>query len=371
MLLLLPAAGLLAVICCLNGYLVYRQLCDKDYSARQQQSRSLKRQSSEMALTVKASVKQWTESSANQLMVAATVVAVCIYICLDTRIRAHPEVLFPFLVISTCSIGGFVTYRYLAWAKVRRPPETPQLQPEIKLQGDSAADFINDSRSSASSKWYDNWQKQSSRVTTVLIFSVGLASFQQSIKAFSAGTQLMITSCLAMPLCSLAGFLMYLASRPHQERPSAEELHVQKQKLAAGLGMLLAFTAGFLGLKSSVGVPVILIACFLLPLCCLAGFFMYQYQLYLNPPQYPQGPPQEPPQPPSDASTVQGGASEPPVLNANLSPDRFLSRERLSRERPRHNSDIFMTGSQAESNAPHLMRYSQVGMSGECCSATQ
>ena len=345
--LLLPAAGLLAVVCCLNGYLVYRKLCDKEAAAGQQQSRSLKRQTSDLALTVKVSVQQWTESSTGQLMVASTVLAVCLYICLDTRMRAHPEVLLPFLVIYVCSLGGFVTYRYLAWAKMRQGPETPQLQPQIKLQGDSAADFSSSSRGI---KWYDDWQKQSSRITPVLVFSVGLASFQQSIKAFSAGTQLIITSCLAIPLCSLAGFMMYLSSRPHQETSSAEELQQNKQKLAAGLGMLLAFTAGFMGLKSSMGVPVILVACFLLPVCCLAGFWMYQYQLYLNPPQSTPASPQQYQSPPADAP-----GSTQPYGDAALLPDRSVSRERL-----RQNSDIFMMGNQATGRSPYATRQSQV-----------
>lgn len=347
--LLLPAAGLLAVICCLNGYLVYRKLCDKEAAAGQQQSRSLKRQTSDLALTVKVSVQQWTESSAGQLIVASTVVAVCMYIGLDTRMRAHPEVLLPFLVISMCSLGGFVTYRYLAWAKMCQGPETPQLQPQIKLQGDSAADFS--SNNSRSIKWYDDWQKQSSRITPVLVFSVGLASFQQSIKASSAGTQLIITSCLAIPLCSLAGFMMYLSSRPHQETSSVEELQQNKQKLAAGLGMLLAFTAGFMGLKASMGVPVILIACFLLPLCCLAGFWMYQYQLYLNPPQStPTFPQQYQPTP-----AALPGSTQQRYGNMAVSPDRGVSRERL-----RQNSDVFMTGNQAGGRSPYSTRRSQV-----------
>ena len=141
--LLLPAAGLLSIICCLNGFLVYRKLCDKAGDTRQQQARSLKRQSSDLALTV----KQWTESSAGQLVVASTVVAVCIYIASDTRMRARPEVLFPFLVISLCSIGGFVTYRYLAFVKMRQAADVTQPQSQIQLQGDSAADFISSNTS--------------------------------------------------------------------------------------------------------------------------------------------------------------------------------------------------------------------------------
>lgn len=339
--LLLPAAGLLAVICCLNGYLVYRKLCDKAVNAEKQQSRSLKRQQSDLVLTV----KQWTESSAGQLIVAATVVAVCIYICLDPRMRAHPEVLLPFLVTTVCSIGGFVTYRYLAYIKMRQIPETHQPQSQNKLQSDSAADFSSRSKSSSGTlKWYDNWQKQSSRITTLLVFSVGLASFQQSIKAFSAGAQLMITSCLAIPLCSLAGFMMYLSRKPHQQTSSAEELQQNKQKLAAGLGMLLAFTAGFFGLKSSVGIPVILVACFLLPICCLAGFWMYRYQLYLNPP--PSPPP-----------------SLPQSQHPDLASDAFSGQpfESAVRSADHHSgNDDFLTENEAGNKVMFARQHSQV-----------
>ena len=107
--LLMPAAGLLAVICCLNGYIVYRRICDNTANADQQyHHRSLKRQSSDLV----HSVKEWTESSTGQVLVAGVVIVVCLYIALDSRMRAHPEVLLPFLVISLCSIGGFLTYRF-------------------------------------------------------------------------------------------------------------------------------------------------------------------------------------------------------------------------------------------------------------------
>lgn len=347
---LLPAAGLLAVICCFNGYLVYRKLCDNEESINQQ-SRSLKRQSSDLVLTI----KQWTESSAGQLMAAATVIAVCVYLCFDVRMRAHPEVLLPFLVVSVCSIGGFVTYRYLAYAKLQQGPESIGPEPPIKLQGDSAADLSHKSRSS---KWYDDWQKQSSRTTTLLVVSVGLASFQQAIKPFSAGTQLMITSCLAIPLCSLAGFLMYLSNRPHKESSSAEELQHYKQKLAAGLGMLLAFTAGFLGLRSSMGMPVLLVACFVLPLCCLAGFGVYQYQLYLHPTQsMPSS--LDPTQQPFSASDA---VTEQPFASVAAPPDQVASSKWL-----RHNSDIFLNGNnEAGGGLPHAMCPSQVSKSAAC-----
>lgn len=349
--LLLPAAGLLAVICCLNGYLVYRKLCDNEAAIDQQQSRSLKRQSSDLVLTV----KQWTESSAGQLMAAATVVAVCIYICFDVRMQAHPEILLPFLVISVCSIGGFITYRYLVYAKLHQGPESIELEPQVKLQGDSAADLSN---KSISSKWHDDWQKQSSRITTLLVVSVGLASFQQAIKPFSAGTQLMITSCMVIPLCSLAGFMMYLSTRPHKETSSAAELQQYKLKLAAGLGMLLAFTAGFLGLRSSMGVPVLLVACFVLPLCCLAGFGVYQYQLYLHPTQSVPSSPDQTQQPfsTSDAVTEQFFGS------GAASTDHVASRERL-----RQNSEIFMNGNnEAGGRSPHAAHPLQASKSAAC-----
>ena len=346
--LLLPAAGFLAVICCLNGYLVYRKLCDNEATSGQQQLRSLKRQSSDLVATV----KQWTESSAGQLMVAATVVAVCIYICFDNRMQAHPEVLLPFLVITVCSIGGFVTYRYLAYAKMQQVPETTERQQQMRPHGDSATDIGS---SNSRSMWYDDWQKQSCRITTLLVVLVGLASFQQTIKTFTAGTQLMITSCLVIPLCSLAGFIMYLSNKPHEKTSSAEELQQSKQKLAAGLGMLLAFTAGFLGLKSSMGVPVILVACFVLPLCCLAGFWMYQYQLYLHPTQSNLSSPEQPQQPFPMSDEVE----EQSFGSASVSPDRFASRDRL-----RQNSDIFMHGNnEAAGISPHAMHHSQVGKS--------
>ena len=345
--LILPAAGLLAVICCLNGYLVYRKLCDNEAALDQQQFRSLKRQSSDLVLTV----KQWTESSAGQLMAAATVVAACIYICFDVRMQAHPEILLPFLVISVCSIGGFVTYRYLVYAKLHQGPESVQPELQIERQVDSAAD------KRISSKWYDDWQKQSSRVTTLLVVSIGLASFQQAIKPFSAGAQLMITSCMAIPLCSLAGFMMYLSNRPHKETSSAEELQQYKLKLAAGLGMLLAFTAGFSGLKSSMGVPVLLVACFVLPLCCLAGFGVYQYQLYLHPTRSMPSSPGQTQQPFSTSDAV----TEQP-FGTGASPDHVASRERL-----RHNSDIFVNGNdEAGGRSPHAAHPSQASKSAAC-----
>ena len=345
--LLLPAAGLLAVICCLNGYLVYRKLCDNETAIDQQQSRSYKRQSSELVSTV----KHWTESSTGQLMAAATVAAVCIYISFDIRMRPHLVILFPFMVIYVCSIGGFVTYRYLAYAKLQGP-ESIESEPQIKLHGDSVADLSN---RSSSSKWYDDWQKQSSRITTLLVVIVGLASFQQSIKPFSAGTQLMITSCLAIPLCSLAGFMMYLSNRPHEDTSSAEELQQYKQKLAAGLGMLLAFTAGFLGIKSSMGMPVLLVACFVLPLCCLAGFGVYQYQLYLHPTQPGPSSPDQIQQPFSTSNAVRDQPFVAP-------PDHVASRGRL-----RQNSDIFMNGNnEAGGRSPHAAHPTQASKSAAC-----
>lgn len=342
--LLLPAAGLLAVICCLNGYLVYKKLCDNEAAGDQQNSRSLTRQSSDLVLIV----KQWTESSAGQLMAAATVIAVCIYICCDVRMRAHPEVLLPFLVVSVCSIGGFVTYRYLAYAKLHQGPESQEAEPQTQSHCDSAADL---SSRSNPVKWYDDWQKQSSRITTLLVVLVGLASFQQAIQPFSAGTQLMLTSCLAIPLCSLAGFMMYLSNRPHQETSSAEELQQYKQKLAAGLGMLLAFTAGFLGLRSSMAMPVLLVACFVLPLCCLAGFGVYQYQLYLHSTQsMPSSPDQTQTQQPF---ALLGEVTEQPFGSA----DHFASREQL-----RQNSDIFMDGNNEAGSGllPHAAHHPEV-----------
>ena len=341
--LLMPAAGLLAVICCLNGYLVYRRICDKTAAAEQQQRhRNMKRQSSDLVLTV----KQWTESSTGQLLVAVTVVAVCLYTALDTRMRAHPEVLLPFLVISLCSIGGFLAYRYLACAKMRQSSNEEltsqhQQQQRAKFQGDSAADF-------AKVKWYDSWQKQSSRITTLLVFAVGLASFQHSIKSFSTGTQLMLTSSLLIPVCCLAGFMMYLSSLPEREATSAEQLQQNNQKLAAGLGMLLAFSAGFVGLKSSSGVPVLPIACFALPLCCLAGFWMYRYQLYCNP-QTTQPSPQQ-------GQNRSEPDADGPTGTSTVFPDHSASRERL-----RQNSDIFMTGHQTGARSPYATRHSQVG----------
>ena len=349
--LLLPAAGLLAVICCLNGYLVYRKLCDNEAAMDQQQTR--KRQSSGLISTV----KHWTESSSGQLMAAATVVAVCIYICFDARMWAHPEILFPFLVISVCSIGGFVTYRYLAYAKLHPGTESVEPEPQIQLQGDSAADLNNKSSSSSSSKWYDDWQKQSSRITTLLVVSVGLASFQQAIKLFSAGTQLMITSCLAIPLCSLAGFIMYLSNRPHEETSSAEELQQYKQKLAAGLGMLLAFSAGFLGLRSSMAMPVLLVACFVLPLCCLAGFAVYQYQLYLHPTQFLHSSPDQTQQPFSTSATDK----QQPSDRLHATADHVATRERL-----RQNSHIFMNGNETGGRPPHAAHPSQASTSAAC-----
>lgn len=351
--LLLPAAGLLAVICCLNGYLVYKKLCDNEASVDQQNHRSLNRQSSDLVLTV----KQWTESSAGQLMAAATVIAVCIYICFDVRMWAHPEVLLPFLVVSVCSIGGFVTYRYLAFAKLHQGPESQEPEPQNQPHGDSAADL---SSRSSHVKWYDDWQKQSSRFTTLLVVLVGLASFQQAIQPFSAGTQLMITSCLAIPLCSLAGFMMYLSNRPHKETSSAEELQQYEQKLAAGLGMLLAFTAGFLGLRSSMAMPVLLVACFVLPLCCLAGFGVYQYQLYLHPTQsMPSSPDQTQTQQPSATFDA---VTEEPFGDDTASPDRFAGRERL-----RQNSDIFMDGNNGAGGAlPHAAHHPEVTKPAAC-----
>jgi len=258
--------------------------------------------------------------------------------------RAHPEVLLPFLVISLCSIGGFLTYRFLACAKMRQSLAGEQLQHQQqqknKFQGDSAAEFTK-------VKWYDSWQKQSNKITTVLVFAVGLASFQHSIKSFSAGTQLMLTSSLIIPVCCLAGFMLYLSSLPDSEATSAEQLQQNKHKLAAGLGMLLAFTAGFLGLKSNTSGPVLPVACFGLPLCCLAGFWMYRYQLYCQP-KAPQGsPPDTPPRPEPDADQPTGSLA--------ASPDHYASRERL-----RQNSDIFMAGHQTGARSPYATRHSQV-----------
>lgn len=337
----MPAAGLLAVICCLNGYIVYRRICDKTANEDQQyHHKSLKRQSSDLV----HSVKEWTESSTGQVLVAGIVIVVCLYIALDSRMRAHPEVLLPFLVISLCSIGGFLTYRFLACAKMRQSLAGEQLQHQQqqknKFQGDSAAEFTK-------VKWYDSWQKQSNKITTVLVFAVGLASFQHSIKSFSAGTQLMLTSSLIIPVCCLAGFMLYLSSLPDSEATSAEQLQQNKHKLAAGLGMLLAFTAGFLGLKSNTSGPVLPVACFGLPLCCLAGFWMYRYQLYCQP-KAPQGsPPDTPPRPEPDADQPTGSLA--------ASPDHYASRERL-----RQNSDIFMAGHQTGARSPYATRHSQV-----------
>ena len=339
----MPAAGLLAVICCLNGYIVYRRICDKTSNADQQyQHRSLKRQSSDLV----HSVKEWTESATGQVLVAGVVIVVCLYIALDSRMRAHPEVLLPFLVISLCSIGGFLTYRFLACAKLRQSLADEQLQHQQyqqqqrnRFQGDSAAEFTKP-------KWYDSWQKQSNKITTVLVFAVGLASFQQSIKSFSAGTQLMLTSSLIIPVCCLAGFMMYLSSLPDSEATSAEQLQQNKHKLAAGLGMLLAFTAGYLGLKSNTSGPVLPVACFGLPLCCLAGFWMYRYQLYCQP-KAPQGTPTgTPPRPDPDADQLTGSLA--------ASPDHCASRERL-----RQNSDVFMAGHQTGARSPYITRHSQ------------
>ena len=349
--LLLPAAGCLAVVCCLNGYLVYRKLCDNEVTADKHQFRSVKRQSSDLVLTV----KQWTESSAGQLIVAATVVAVCIYICLDVRMRAHPEVLLPFMVISVCSIG-FVTYRYLAYAKINQTQERVQPHPPSSAPRESEGDVDSKTGSSSSSissgsRWYDDWHKESSRITMILVIFVGLTSFQQAIKAFNTGTQLMITSCLAIPLCSLAGFLMYLSNRPQARTSSAADLQQNKQKLAAALGMLLAFTAGFLGIRSSMGMPI-MVACFALPLCCLAGFWMYQYQLYLHPGQSTPASPEQTQQP----TSMPDAATEQPVGAVNLSPDRHTDRGRL-----RQNSDIFMSGSNGNGgSSPYATRHPQV-----------
>ena len=346
--LLVPAAGLLALISCLNGYLVYRKICDNTAAAeRHQLHRSTKRQSSDLVLTV----KQWTESSAGQLMVASTIVAVCLYISLDTRMQAHPEVLLPFLVISLCSVGGFLTYRFLAHAKMLESrsagPAQQQQQPQQQQQqqqrhsfsyGDSAAEFVR-------VKWYDSWQRHSSRATTLLVVAVGLASFHQSIKAFSAGTQLIITSTLAIPSCCLAGFMMYISSLPQQTASSAEQMQQNNQKLLAGLGMLLAFTAGFLGLSSSM--PVISIACFALPLCCLAGFWMYRYQLYCTSHPAPSSPRH------TQASTA--AQPQPSPCSLTVSPDHLASRERL-----RQNSDIFLAGHQTGARSPYASRHFQV-----------
>lgn len=352
--LLMPAAGLLAVISCLNGYLVYRRICDQAATPGQQYQsyRSLKRQSSDLVHTV----KEWTETSAGQLLVAGTVVIVCLYIALDPRMRAHPQVLLPFLVISLCSIGGFLTYRFLACAKMQQSladeqnqwQRQQQEQQKFKFQGDSAADFTK-------VHWYDSWQKQSTKITTILVFAVGLASFQQSVKSFSTGTQLMLTSSLVIPVCCLAGFMMYLSSLPEQEATSAEQLQQTKQKLAAGLGMLLAFTAGFLGLKSSSSIPVLPIACFALPICCLAGFWMYRYQLYCHP-ESPQSSPQQSAQSSPQQAQV-GTVSYTDQLAGSLtvSPDHQASRERL-----RQNSDIFMAGHQTGAASPYATRHSQV-----------
>ncbi|KAL0047732.1 hypothetical protein WJX82_010619 [Trebouxia sp. C0006] len=41
-------------------------------------------------------MKEWTESSTGQVLVAGVVIVVCLYIALDSRMRAHPEVLLPY-----------------------------------------------------------------------------------------------------------------------------------------------------------------------------------------------------------------------------------------------------------------------------------
>ena len=260
---------------------------------------------------------------------------------------ARPELLLPFLVTTLCSLGGFLTYRYLAFAKMRQA-ETPigqQSPPPFTQYGDSAAEFVK-------VQWYSSWQKYSNRLTTMLVVSVGLASFQQAIKDFSAGTQLMICSTLAIPVCSLPGFMMYVSSLPQRDLSATQQLQQNNQKLAAGLGMLLAFTAGFLGLKSSSSMPVLPIACFGIPLCCLAGFFMYRFQLYLNQPSAPNSPRQEP-----DSAPMTNPVTYPdqPASAAMMSPDHYDSGGRLWQ-----NSDTCMADHVASNPSYHAFHTPQV-----------
>lgn len=175
-------------------------------------------------------------------------------------------------------MAGFISYRYLAYTRTRG---TDMISATTHKARTLAKSY--------STRGYDEWQLHASYLTDTLVLLVGLASFQQAIHSFSASTQLIITGCLAMPLCSLSGFLAYVYfHRKQQPAPQSELIKQNKQKAAAGVGVLVAFTIGYIGLKSSIGIPL-LIACFALPVCCIAGFAMFQYQLYqhiaINTPQ--------------------------------------------------------------------------------------
>ena len=253
--LLLTAAGLLSVICCFNGYIVYRQQQTRFHSQR--------------PLDLQHTVKQWSESSTGQALLLALVLAICVYAAFDEHMRNHPVVLLSFLVITTCSMGGFVSYRYLAYTRTHGTDIVSATTHKARILAKSY-----------SIKWFDEWQLHASYLTDSLVILVGLASFQQAISSFSASTQLIITGCVAMPLCSLSGFLAYVyVHRKQQPVPQSDRNKQNKQQAAAGFAILVAFTIGYIGLKSSIGIPL-LIACFALPICCVAGFAMFQYQLY-------------------------------------------------------------------------------------------
>ena len=109
-----------------------------------------------------------------------------------------------------------------------------------------------------------------------------------------------------------------------------------------------------------VGMPV-MVACFALPICCLAGFWMYQYQLYLHPAQStPFSPKQtQQPHPTLDAGTEQHFGA------VTVSHDRSADRGRL-----RHNNDICMSGSnEQEGRSPYAMQHPQVKQSS-CLSSS-
>lgn len=268
--LLLAAAALLSIICCFNGYVVYRK----------QQSRFR----SQRPLDLQHTVKQWSESTHGQLLLLSLVLAICVYAAFDVSMQKQPVVLLSFLVITLCSMTGFLSYRYLAYA---RTPGNDLVSATTQRARILAKSY--------SLKWYDEWQLHASYLTDTLVILVGLASFLQAIRSFSASTQLIITGCVAMPLCSLSGFLAYVyVHRKQQPVPQSELIKQDKQKTTAGLGVLVAFTVGYIGLKSSIGIPL-LVACFALPVCCIAGFAMFRYQLYQhsahsNPPPWQQQP---------------------------------------------------------------------------------
>lgn len=251
--LLLTTAGSLSVICCLNGYLVYRQQHTKFHSQR--------------PLDLHRTVKQWTESTTGQLLLLSLMLAIWLYAAFDSHAQAHPAILLPFLVITSCSMGGIVAYRYLAYVRTHSQDIASAKQKARTLA------------KSYSLQWYDQWQQHMSSVTNILVVLVGLASFQQAMHTLCVSTQLIITTCLALPLCSLGGFLAYMKVQQQQPLKHSELIKQNKQKASAGLGILAAFSIGYYGLKSGSSIPV-LIACFALPLCCLAGFAMFQYQSY-------------------------------------------------------------------------------------------